>query len=102
MELNDIISSGLLELYAAGLASQEEAAQVLQWARQYPEVADELAQIETSMSLYAQANAVLPEASVKAKIFERINECDSPRLHHSLRKNRKPVMIRKTLRKSVT
>ena len=80
MELNDIISSGLLELYAAGLASQEEAAQVLQWARQYPEVADELAQIETSMSLYAQANAVLPDASVKAKIFERINESEKAKV----------------------
>ncbi len=74
MEANEIISSGLLELYAAGLASQEEAAQVLQWAVQYPEVADELAKIETSLAMYAQANAVAPDASVKAKVFERINE----------------------------
>ena len=54
MEINDIISSGLLELYAAGLASQEEAAQVLQWVRQYPEVADELAQIEASLALRSE------------------------------------------------
>jgi anti-sigma-K factor RskA len=74
VELNDIISSGLLELYATGLVSQEEAAQVQQWAKQYPEVADELAQIEASLASYAQANAVQPDASVKAKVFERINE----------------------------
>ena len=74
MEANEIISSGLLELYAAGLASQEETALVLQHAAQYPEVADELAQIEASLALYARANAVQPGASVKEKVFERINE----------------------------
>jgi len=73
VEPNEIISSGLLELYAAGLASQEEAAQVLQYAAQYPEVADELAQIEASLALYARANALQPGASVKQKVFERIN-----------------------------
>lgn len=73
MEVNDIISSGLLELYAAGLASQEEAVQVQQWVKQYPEVADELAAIETSLAMYAQANAMQPGASVKEKVFERIN-----------------------------
>lgn len=74
MQVNDIISSGLLELYAAGLASQEEAAQVQQWVQQYPEVADELAAIEAGMELYAQANAVQPDGSVKNKVFARINE----------------------------
>lgn len=74
MEVNDIISSGLLELYAAGLASQEEAAQVQQWVQQYPEVADELAAIEASLAMYAQANAVQPGASVKARVFDRIND----------------------------
>ncbi|MES2849136.1 MAG: anti-sigma factor, partial [Bacteroidota bacterium] len=74
MQVNDIISSGLLELYATGLASQEEAVQVQQWVQQYPEVADELAQIEASMALYAEANGEQPGASVKAKVFEKINE----------------------------
>lgn len=74
MEVKDIISSGLLELYAAGLASQEEAAQVLQWSQQHPEVADELAQIEASLATYAQAGGEQPAASVKEKVFEIINE----------------------------
>jgi anti-sigma-K factor RskA len=74
VQVNDIISSGLLELYAAGLASQEEAAQVQQWVQQYPEVADELAAIEAGIELYAQANAVQPDGSVKNKVFARINE----------------------------
>lgn len=73
MEVKDIISSGLLELYAAGLASQEEAAQVLLWVQQHPEVADELAQIEASLAMYAQASGEQPAAAVKEKVFELIN-----------------------------
>lgn len=80
MEVNNIISSGLLELYAAGLATQEEAAQVQQWVRQYPEVADELAAIEASLASYAQANALQPDASVKEKILQKIKEGDTAKV----------------------
>ncbi len=73
MEINDIISSGLLELYATGIASPEEAIQVEQWAAQYPEVAVELAAIQSSMEAYAKLNAVQPEAGVKEKVFAKIN-----------------------------
>jgi Anti-sigma-K factor rskA len=74
VEIKDLISSGLLELYSTGLASEQESAQVLQWVAQYPEVADELAQIEASMEIYSQANGIQPGSSVKAKIFAQINE----------------------------
>lgn len=78
MELNDIISSGLLELYAAGLTSNEESLQVEQWARQYPEVAAELKAIQDSVEALAFANAVTPAANVKDKIMSRIeNESDA-------------------------
>jgi anti-sigma-K factor RskA len=73
VQLNDIISSGLLELYATGIASAEEAVQVEQWAAQYPEVAAELAQIQDSMQAYATAHAIQPAASVKEKILAEIN-----------------------------
>ncbi len=74
MEVKDIISSGLLELYATGLASAQESAEVLQWMVQYPEVAEEVSQIEASMEMYSHANAVAPALQVKAKIFAQINE----------------------------
>lgn len=78
--MNDIISSGLLELYAAGLASPEEAKQVQQWVQQYPEVADELAAIEASLEAYALSNPMPPDASVKTKVFDRINESGESKL----------------------
>ena len=77
MDVQDIISSGLLELYAAGLTSNEEQKQVEYWVKQYPEVATELNVIESSIELYAQGNSVEPGKAVKEKIFAAINTTPS-------------------------
>ena len=73
MELQDIISSGLLELYATGLASPAESKQVENWVKQYPEVAAELNAIQMGLENYAQANAIAPLSTIKDKIFAEIN-----------------------------
>ncbi len=72
MNINDIISSGLLELYAMGLSSPEERLQVEAWINEYPEVKQELESIELSLETYAGAYAVEPPASVKQKILSQI------------------------------
>ena len=74
MNKEDIISSGLLELYALGLTSIEEARQVEEWINQYPEIKQELDAIEVSLENYAQANAIEPSSSVKDKIFSQITK----------------------------
>jgi len=74
LNAQEIISSGLLELYAAGIASPAETEQVEQWIKQYPEVAAELNAIQTGLENYAQANAVVPGSKVKDKIFAAIKE----------------------------
>lgn len=73
MESQDIISSGLLELYAAGAASLKEKEQVEQWVKQYPEVAQELNAIQLGLENYALANAIAPSSKVKDNIFAAIN-----------------------------
>lgn len=72
MELKDIISSGLLEAYILGLTSPEEAIQVGQWIKDYPEVRTELNNIELAMESYGMANAVEPSKDMKDKIFTSI------------------------------
>lgn len=72
MEANDIISSGILELYATGVASPKEVDAVQEYIAQYPSVAQELAKIEADMEAYAMLYAVEPDAAVKDKIFARI------------------------------
>jgi anti-sigma-K factor RskA len=69
----DIISSGLLELYALGLASPEEMQQVEQALSLYPEVKQELDSIELSLESYARAHAIEPSSSVKDKIFAQLS-----------------------------
>ncbi|HMO60540.1 MAG TPA: anti-sigma factor [Ferruginibacter sp.] len=78
MDAKDIISSGLLELYAAGLTSAEESLQVQQYVQLYPEVAAELAAIEAGVEAFATAMPVTPAPEVKEKIFARINETAKP------------------------
>ncbi len=73
MNAQEIISSGLLELYCTGLTSAAETVEVVQWAKQYPEVAAEIAAIQMGLESYAQIHAIAPDASVKEKLFAKIN-----------------------------
>jgi len=63
----------MLEIYATGIASREEAKLVQQYVLHYPGVAAELAQIEAGMESYASTFAVQPDPLVKNKIFARIS-----------------------------
>jgi Anti-sigma-K factor rskA len=72
LERNDIIPSGLLELYVAGLTTGEETRQVQEWTALYPEVAAELAAIEAAVEAQAMANAVVPNVQIKDKILAAI------------------------------
>lgn len=73
MDINEIISSGILETYAMGLCSAEETLQVEQWLKAYPEVAAELASIQSGLENYAAAHAVKPSGKVKEELFARLN-----------------------------
>lgn len=73
MEQNEIISSGLLELYALGLATHAESSQVEKWLGQYPEVAGEFAAIQKAMEKYAFMHAVEPSSKLKESIFAAID-----------------------------
>ncbi len=77
MELKEIISSGLLELYITGLTSDEETLQVEQWAEQYPEVSNEIADLQNIMETYALAEAISPDVELKEKILAKIQPDDS-------------------------
>jgi hypothetical protein len=72
VELKEIISSGLLELYITGLTSEEESQQVEQWADQFPEVSNEIADLQNIMETYALAEAISPDGKLKEKILAKI------------------------------
>ncbi|RYD73323.1 MAG: anti-sigma factor [Sphingobacteriales bacterium] len=74
MERQDIISSGILEMHALGLTSDQEATQVAAWAGQFPEVKAELEAIEKSLELYAADHAIEPSSVIKKEIIAVIDK----------------------------
>lgn len=74
MEATEIISSGLLEQYALGIASPEESMLVEDALQKYPEVRKELEEIQSSLEDYASSYALKPSDNVKNKIFSQINK----------------------------
>jgi anti-sigma-K factor RskA len=70
----EIISSGLLEQYALGIALPEEKVLVEEALRDYPEVRKELEAIQSSLEDYATSYAMKPSTEVKNKIFSQINK----------------------------
>lgn len=73
MNAQDIISSGILELYCTGLTTAAETAEVASWAKQYPEIVAEIEAIQSGLESYAQTHAVAPAPAVKQKLFAAIN-----------------------------
>lgn len=73
MDVQEIISSGLLELHAAGLTSTEESFRVLRWINDYPEVAKAYDEIQRDIESYALAQGTPPSAAVKEKIFTALD-----------------------------
>jgi len=74
-ELEDIkayIETGILELYVLGDVSPAEKLQVEEMAAKHPAIKAELDEIERSMELYAQKNAVEPSEQLRSKILESI------------------------------
>ena len=61
-------------MHVTGIASAAESAQVLKWAMQYPEVKDELIEIEKSMEWYAMDHAIEPSAAVKQLILQKVTD----------------------------
>ncbi len=74
MNLQEILESGLIELYAMNVLSAAEAAQVEAWAAAFPEVRAEIEDAQASLELYAQAHAVEPPAEMKAKILANFEQ----------------------------
>lgn len=73
MNVEEYISSGILEAYALGELSEQERADVEKNLAQYPELKKELALIEEAQEELLMKAAVKPRASVKANLFATID-----------------------------
>jgi anti-sigma-K factor RskA len=74
LNVNEIISSGILELYVLGKTNAQENTQVETWQANHPEVAAELLAIENNLELFDLANAVQPTANAKQNLFAKMQQ----------------------------
>ena len=82
MDIQEYISSGILETYVMGQATEAEAREVEQLAQAHSEIKEELEAIRLALETYALEFQMTPPASVKAKLLESIfqeeEEDDTP------------------------
>jgi anti-sigma-K factor RskA len=70
--IQEYISSGIVESYVLGLASEEERREFEQLCTQHPEVLAARTSFELALEKQAMENAITPAADLKSKIFEQI------------------------------
>lgn len=73
MNTKEYISSGIVETYVLGLASEDERIEFENMCNQYPEVLDARTAFELSLENQAMEYAVVPSAEVKSRILAEIN-----------------------------
>ncbi|MCB9273102.1 MAG: anti-sigma factor [Lewinellaceae bacterium] len=73
MDIKAYIASGILEQYVLGNLSPREEAEVEQYAGQYPEVRQEIDDIERTLEEYAMLNGKVPPPGVLTATLQRMH-----------------------------
>lgn len=73
MNINDYVSSGILEEYAAGLLDSHQSSQVEDMIRKHAEVRSEYEKIQKTLYLTVSANLRTPSSSVRDSILKKID-----------------------------
>src|SRR6187402_262066 len=73
MNSKEIVESGLLELYALGTLEGDELEMITNALENDPLLKKELDQVEDTIFLYAQANGVTPNPTVKALLMGTVH-----------------------------
>ncbi|NNF34993.1 MAG: anti-sigma factor [Saprospiraceae bacterium] len=71
MTLEQIRNSGLLEAFVIGDISQDDKMVVMDVIAKYPELKNDLAEIENALQLYASAHQVEPSENLKENILKQ-------------------------------
>lgn len=78
MDIKEYISSGIIESYVMGLASEEEAS-ILECVRlKHPEVEQAIQEAQVVLEDLATTQAILPDAVLKQVIWEKLVSSDIP------------------------
>ena len=82
VKIQEYIESGIIESYALGLASSQEASQFEQLLPLHPELKDALSAFEFQLELFALKNEVPPPPGIREKIEERLRDLPAVKRVH--------------------
>lgn len=69
MDIKSYIENGVIESYVLGMAEAQEAAELEQLSRQYPEIRKAIDEFEAALEQSALSAAIAPPAHVKQQLF---------------------------------
>ena len=73
MDIKAYIESGVIESYVLGIADSQEAAELEQLSRQYPEIREAIDAFELNLEMQALSAAVTPKPQVKEKLLKALD-----------------------------
>lgn len=73
MDPQHFISSGIIELYMAGIATEEEVRELEAAMAQFPAVAAQVEAYRRSMEAYITMQGIDPQPDIKASLFSKLN-----------------------------
>lgn len=74
MDIQQFISSGIIEAYVLGMASDEEVRELESLSAQHPEIAAAIEEAQQSMESFAMLHAVEPPAGMKDQIWAALEQ----------------------------
>jgi anti-sigma-K factor RskA len=77
VNVQEYISSGIIQSYVLGLASEAERAEFEHWCAQYPELVAARREFEEELERFASDHAVPPPVGVKVRFLEAIGDKSS-------------------------
>lgn len=72
MNLKDFLQSGIIEMYCIGIVSEQEKLLVKDFSKRYPEVRNEIDEVDKALQKYASSEVKVLHHSLKERIMNRI------------------------------
>jgi anti-sigma-K factor RskA len=73
VDIKAYIESGVIESYVLGMADAQEAAELEQLSRQYPEIRKAIDEFELNLEKQSLAGAIMPSPEVKKKLLSALD-----------------------------
>jgi anti-sigma-K factor RskA len=102
LNINDYISSGILEAYLLDDLSEKERYEVELNLSLYPELRTELGAIEEAQEMLLMKSAMQPRAAVKKELFEKIDAQRPETKVVNLQRNAEPMLWKYAVAASIT